>query len=232
VAIALRLVMRAITLFFAILLTVSACSDLTGYHGGSSRARLGGRSDSQDTNKMLEEGSRLQAAGKCNEAVSYFYHLAVMGQGFEIAQYHLAQCEMADSGSSGRSEKFLDGLLWMRRAAQAGYPEAQGALAVLYLEGPGWLRDPVEAAMWLSLYESNGRRRLVGFLPLAPETIARLRGVLSESDLAEGRRRSEAWKPAPWNPPDTSLIPQSGDSHIPRAGGHIWHPPTDGTPLL
>lgn len=175
----------------ALILAVASC-------GGSERKGppLG------DTSKILEEGTRLQAAGKCGEAIPYLYHLAAMGQGFEIAQYRLARCLLAEGAGNPGADATLDGLVWMRRAAAGGLGEAQGDLAILYLEGPPKLRDPVEAAMWLSIYESNGRRHLVGFTPLPVTTVRRLHDEIGDATMAEGQRRANAWRQIPWNPPD------------------------------
>ena len=171
-----------------------------------------------DSSKVLEEGTQQMAAGKCDQAVPYLYHLADQGQGFEIAQYRLGKCRLTQGGGDPNSDATLDGLLWMRRAAGGGQPEAQGDLAIFYTEGPAKLRDPVEAAMWLAIYESNGRRHLVGFNPMPVATLRQLKDTLGDANLAEGQKRANAWRQIPWNPPDRVLKPTG-------AGGQRFTPP-------
>jgi hypothetical protein len=189
-----------VPLALALTLTAAACG------GGSERKPP----PLTDSSKVLEEGTQLMAAGKCDQAVPYLYHLADQGQGFEIAQYRLGKCRLTQGGGDPNSDATLDGLLWLRRAAGGGQPEAQGDLAVFYTDGPAKLRDPVEAAMWLAIYESNGRRHLVGFNSMPVTTLRQLKESLGDTNLAEGQKRANAWRQIPWNPPDRTLKPSGG----------------------
>lgn len=199
-----------VPLALALILTAAACG------GGSKREPP----PLTDSSKVLEEGTHLQAAGKCDQAVPYLYHLADQGQGFEIAQYRLGKCRLTQGGGDPNSDATLDGLLWLRRAAGGGQPEAQGDLAVFYTDGPAKLRDPLEAAMWLAIYESNGRRHLVGFNPMPVATLRQLKETLGDANLAEGQKRANAWRQIPWNPPDRVLKPGGG-------GQRFTPPPAD-----
>ena len=193
-----------LALALALTLTAAACG------GGSKREPP----PLTDSSKVLEEGTLLQAAGKCDQAVPYLYHLADQGQGFEIAQYRLGKCRLTQGGGDPNSDATLDGLLWLRRAAGGGQPEAQAELANFYTNGPAKLRDPVEAAMWLSIYESNGRRHLVGFNPMPVTTLRQLKETLGDDNLAEGQKRANAWRQIPWSPPDRVLKPGGGGSRF------------------
>lgn len=185
----------------ALTLTVAACG------GGSKQPP-----PLTDSSKVLEEGTQLAAAGKCDQAVPWLYHLADQGQGFEIAQYRLGRCRITQGGGDPNSDATLDGLLWLRRAAGGGQPEAQADLAIFYAQGPAKLRDPLEAAMWLAIYESNGRRHLVGFTPMPVATLRQLQETLGDATLAEGEKRANAWRQIPWNPPDRGLKVTQGSS--------------------
>ncbi len=159
-------------------------------------------------NQAYATATELHARGKCREAAAIYFQVAMQGKGYEDAQYRLGECLIRLAGTADFSTDYLEGLVWLRRAAEAGWPEAQGALAVQYLEGPQNMRNPVEAAMWLNLYENNIGQKRLGFTPLATASIDRLKTTLNAADRAEGDRLAQSWRPVVWKP--IASIPAGG----------------------
>jgi len=148
----------------------------------------------------------LKASGNCAQSIPIFYRLARRGQGFELAQFHLGECLMRGAEQSAISTQFLSGLVWIRRAADAGAPQAQATLALFYLGGPESLRDRKEAALWFVLFESNPQRKKPGFSsPLSDEEVGRLEAAFSEDLRAEAEERARNWQRKVWTPPDEGL---------------------------
>lgn len=119
------------------------------------------------------------------------------GAGFEGAQHHMGAC-LISTAADDRTQ-YLEGLLWLRRSAEAGWPEAQGALAVEYVEGP--MPDLREAALWLALYDRNPRRIRVAFTPLPAEILTRLRSTIPAVLLAAGEEAADSFKISVWEAP-------------------------------
>lgn len=232
--------MRLPRLLLAVLLIalVAGCSS-----GPSSQSRRQGR-----TNAMLERiptvdiSSRqfsraidLKADGKCHEAAPLFYRMAIRGEGFELAQYHLADCLLRDAPQSAVNSAYLDALLWMRRAAEAGSPEAQAALAGLYAQGPSGIRNREEAAMWYALYDANPARKRPGFVPIPRERADEIEAAIADSRQA-GEARASAWSKTIWTPPTGAMPPASegpsrqdgGIEMLTPDGGNRRRPPQGG----
>jgi hypothetical protein len=139
----------------------------------------------------------LQNAGDCEKASKLLYRVAMQGNGYEDAQRRLGECTIALA--AGDRTKYMDGIVWLRRAAEAGWPEAQGLLAFEYATGP--MTDLVDAAKWLTLYDNNPRTKRLGFTPVPADKIARTRGKISPEQLAQGQAAAAAFVSVPWVPP-------------------------------
>ncbi|MFQ5346633.1 MAG: hypothetical protein ACE5ED_02160 [Rhodothalassiaceae bacterium] len=163
------------------------------------------------SSRLYTQALEMKAAGNCAGAIPGFYALAQRGAGYELAQYHLAACLLEDAPRSLSSTRFLDGLVWLRRAAEAGSPEAQGALALLYLDGPEGLRDSAEAAFWYELSLANPAAKRPGFTPLDRTKTERLESALSPALRAAARERIEGWQKVVWSAPKGALSP-AGES--------------------
>jgi TPR repeat protein len=134
-------------------------------------------------------------AGKCDKAIPKFYCLAVRGRGFEIAQNALGECLLRTAEGKNRANRYADGLAWIRRAANAGFADAQGTLVQIYLDGKaGADADPVEAALWYRLYQDNALRQSIGARPLADGLEERLAVALDEDQWDEAEQRAEGWR--------------------------------------
>jgi TPR repeat protein len=100
------------------------------------------------------------------------------------AQHHIG--DLYEEGR-GIGRDLEEAAIWYRRAAEQGYGRAQNALAILYVEGRGVDRDPVEAYGWFALAAGAGN----GF---AGRNLERLKGMLTEDEIAEGERRADAFE--------------------------------------
>ncbi|RME67733.1 MAG: sel1 repeat family protein [Alphaproteobacteria bacterium] len=179
-------------------------------------------------NAMFVRAEELRAAGDCATASAYYYRLARRGPGFERSQYGLGLCLIGDDPPARADTRFIEGLLWLRRAGEAGLPDAQLRLAELYLHGPAAMRDSTEAAFWWTLYERNGQRRAVGYVPPDPQRLAALADIWTEDVLRAAAARADAWQPAPWLPPDAAIGgPEGSDGAAPGHQHTGRRPPPD-----
>ncbi|MBI1181566.1 MAG: tetratricopeptide repeat protein [Alphaproteobacteria bacterium] len=174
-------------------LALAACSSGPRPHGSLPRDRNAVDRMSDAYVRAVE----LQNAGKCDEAVKLLRRAAEQGPGYEDAQRRLGECLI--QLSNGDKEKYAEGLLWLKRAAEAGWPEAEGALAYEYVTGP----EPnlIAAAKWLTLYDTNPRKKRVAFTPMLPSRVDRIRAALTPETLAEGRAAAAGFVPTVWEPP-------------------------------
>jgi hypothetical protein len=139
----------------------------------------------------------LQGKGDCEKASKLLYRVAMQGAGYEDAQRRLGECTIAMAGSD--RTRYMDGIVWLRRAAEAGWPEAQGSLAYEY--ATGLMADPVEAARWLTLYENNPRMKRLGFTPMPATKIAGIRARITPEQMAQGEAAAATFIPVAWAPP-------------------------------
>lgn len=155
--------------------------------------RIGVRSG-RDPNRAYIEATEFKAKGDCASVVKLVRPVANLGPGYENAQTLLGECLLGQA--DGRDE----GMMWLTRAADAGWPEAQALLASTYgAEAPA--RDALEAAYWLALYDSNPSKARVGFRAPDPRGLDALRASLSDADKAAGARRAATWQSKLWLPP-------------------------------
>ncbi|MGE0667565.1 MAG: hypothetical protein AB7O49_13490 [Sphingomonadales bacterium] len=141
----------------------------------------------------------LQGQGDCEKAIKLFRRVAMQGAGYEDAQRRLGECTILLAGSD--SARYKEGIVWLRRAAEAGWPEAQGALAYEYAAGP--TPDLAEAARWLALYQDNPRMKRLGFTPLPAAKLSAIRARLTPEQIEQGRTAAKSFAPVVWVPPAT-----------------------------
>jgi TPR repeat protein len=84
------------------------------------------------------------AAKKYDAAIAELQPLVDSGDGY--AKWKLAQLYLAGHGGTAG-----EGVALLQQAAEAGEPEAQSRLGVLYAKGEGVPQSDVEAYKWLSL---------------------------------------------------------------------------------
>ena len=161
--------------------------------------RIGVRSG-RDPNRAYIEATEFKVKGDCPSVITLLRPVANLGPGYENAQTLLGECLVLQA--DGRDE----GLMWIARAADAGWPEAQALLATTYgAESP--VRNGEEAAYWLALYDANTSKARVGFRAPDPRPLDALRASLSEADKAAGARRAATWQAKLWLPPADSEGP-------------------------
>jgi TPR repeat protein len=76
---------------------------------------------------------------------------------------------------------------WWTRAARQDSADAMFSLGVLYDEGTAGARDPVQAHMWYDLAAASGAAG-------AAEKRDALAAGMSAAEVAEARRRAQAWR--------------------------------------
>jgi hypothetical protein len=158
-----------------------------------------------DPNAIYSSAMDLKAKGDCASATAKLRPIANLGPGYENAQAALGEC-LTQTNDQKPDQKevpsdYLEGLAWLRRAADAGWPEAQGRLALLYAFGPGTLHNGEEAAYWLALYDANGNKARVSFVPMDAPTLKRVRDALTEEEKSVGDQRATQWQRRVWIPP-------------------------------
>jgi len=184
---------RPLAAILVLALAVTACSSKP-----SPRGRLPQDRNAVDRiSNAYVRAVELQGQGDCEKAGKLLYRVAMQGAGYEDAQRRLGECNIALS--KGDRTKYMDGIVWLRRAAEAGWPEAQAALAYEYATGP--MTDPADAAKWLTLYDGNPRTKRLGFTPYPADRLARIRARITPEQLAEGQAAAASFVPVVWAPP-------------------------------
>jgi len=161
-----------------------------------------------DPNKIFTEAMDLKSKGDCVQAAVQLRRVVVMGPGYENAQTALGECLTTTESIGDATSDYLEGVVWLRRAADAGWPEAQGRLAQVYASGPTSVRNSGEAAYWLALYDANPGKSRIGFVALDAAALAAVRKTLSSAEQEEGLRRAATWQRKVWLPP----APANADS--------------------
>ena len=154
-----------------------------------------------DANVAYGQGVELKAKGDCKGAVLKLRGPANLGPGYENAQTALGECLLQNAGNADLSSEYLEGLTWLRRAADGGWPEAQAMLAYADVAGPSALRNSGEAAYWLALYDTNPTKARVGFTPFDAGALTTIRASLTPADKAAGEKRAATWERKVWLPP-------------------------------
>lgn len=155
--------------------------------------RIGVRSG-RDPNRAYIQATEFKAKNDCASAIKLVRPVANLGPGYENAQTLLGECLITQA--DGRDE----GVMWITRAADAGWPEAQASLATYYgTDTVG--RSGGEAAYWLALYDSNPSKARVGFRAPDARALDAVRASLSEADKTAGARRAATWQSKLWLPP-------------------------------
>lgn len=173
-------------------IAITACSG-----GGAARKRdADGRviptlAEQDPSGTLYARAISRAATGECNDdTMNVLTCFAYRGHGYEGAQTALGQCYLA-SGSSA------EGAEWIRRAANAGWADAQRQMALLYLRGEGVGQSAVEGAKWARLYSRNARLLALGVQPdlsVAEE----FRGALSSEESARSEQLAMSWVPSYW----------------------------------
>ena len=182
-----------------------------GGPGGESAqmTERGGGFGNVDFNALYRRTLEEKAGGECQKTLAPLKTLAHQGPGYEGAQQALGECLLQNAAPEATTDQ-VDALVWLRRAAEGGRTEAQGALAAVYLDGPEALRNRDQALFWYALYKDNASRGRVAFVALAPATEARLKAAFADADLASVATDIANWQPTVWIPPKDSAFSGPG----------------------
>lgn len=179
---------------------IAACSG-----GGAARKRdsegrvLPTLAEQDPTGTLYAKSVSDAARGECDErTLDVLTCFSYRGHGYEGAQTALGQCLIATGDNT-------EGLDWIHRAADAGWPDAQKLLAQILLAGDVATRDGVEAAKWAKLYSRNPSLLSLGVQPDRDLALA-FQGEITSEQNTEADRRVAAWVPRYWAP--TSQVDQ------------------------
>jgi TPR repeat protein len=120
-----------------------------------------------------------------NDQAFIWYRKAAQ-QNLAEAQFNLGIMYAAGQGAP-RDDR--EAYIWYRRAAEQGHPRAQHNLAVVYANGQGAPQDYVQAYKWFSLAAKHGP------IEQALAYRNRLAGRMTNVQIDEARRLTEAWRP-------------------------------------
>lgn len=148
----------------------------------------------RDPNAAYIQAIALKDQGNCPGAIILLQPVAGLGPGYETAQTALGACLLAQDDTRD------EGVTWLTRAADAGWPEAQFALAQHYGAATP-ARDGTTAAYWLALFDNNPAQARVGFRAPDPNVLRTLRASLSTTEKDAGAALASGWERKLWIPP-------------------------------
>jgi hypothetical protein len=154
-----------------------------------------------DYNAVYADGMALKAKGDCTGAVPKLRQVAALGPGYEGAQTALGEC-LLQGNPADLTAEYQEGLTWLWRAADSGWPEAQVRLAYAYALGPKTVRNAEEAAYWLALYRNNTGKARIGFTPFPADQLAAIDASIPAAAKAAGEQRAATWQRKVWLPPN------------------------------
>lgn len=134
---------------------------------------------------VLAQARALEEKHGCEKALPAYRVASAMGEGQEAAQYELSAC-LFDARTPNNTETSLitdEANLWLNRAAFAGEPRAQRALAMRLANPTDPRHDPTMALAWAMIYEDNARNELVA-TPLPATLVAGLKSDLGPEQRA------------------------------------------------
>ncbi len=167
-----------------------------GAGGGPPSERNGAQG--LNSNERFKRAQSLWQQGDFESAIPLFRDIALNGSGFENAQYMLGDCLVQLGEKDGVfSARYLEGLSWLRRAADSGWPEAQAKLMNIHFSGPAQMLNLGEAAFWREVYLHNIMRQRVGFIPTKEAVLSELDAALTEQQRAEAKARAATWSLKP-----------------------------------
>ncbi len=191
------------------MLSLSACGG--GGDGGPSSREAGmyiqdiaGRGafirPGPSANKAYSDGIDFKTRGDCAKAILKLEPVANLGPGYENAQSALGDC-LITSAASAETSQYMEGLVWLIRAADGNWTEAHGKLAHIYALGPESHRNLDEAALRLALYRASASMARIGFTPLDTSVETAIATAVGPQRVKAGETRAATWQPKMWVPP-------------------------------
>ena len=165
-----------------------------------------------DMNRVYAEAIAQKERGDCAAATPNLQRVANLGPGYENAQTALGECLLEKASAENTPASYNEALMWLRRAADAGWPEAQFRMAYAHALGPATLRGADEAGYWLALYAANTSKLRVGFVAPPPAQVAALDAAVPEAAKKAGAARAASWRRQVWIPPNPPPNPPGPNS--------------------
>lgn len=144
------------------------------------------------------------AAKKYDAAIAELQPLADAGDGY--AKWKLAQLYLAGHGGSAG-----EGIELLKQAAEAGEPEAQSRLGVLYAKGEGVPQSDVEAYKWLSLATRGAAPGVSRVMAETNQSIVsqRITAEQRAEALAASEQAATAYQPAAAAPEPAPVVEET-----------------------
>jgi hypothetical protein len=184
-----------------------------GLGGGGQMIRPG-----PSANEAYSAGMDLKKKGDCKAAAEKLKPVAELGPGYENAQGALGDC-LLPTAPGAPADQTLEAMMWLSRAADGGWTEAQGRLAWVYALGPSAQRNLDEAAYWLTIYRMNASMTRIGFVPMDPAQEAAVEKAVGPDRLRAAAPRAAAWQRKAWIPPAKTEQPGPEMRGMRRGGG-------------
>jgi uncharacterized protein len=169
---------------------------LAGAQGDESARKALPELEHQLTREQLAEGQKRAGDFKLPEAPSLETQqgevdsqppadlLAKAEKGDAQAQNELG--EALHAGKGGVAKNAVAAVRWFRKAANQNHPAAQSNLGMCYERGDGVAKYEVEAYKWDLLAAAQGNTK-------AKRNATMLELMLSQPEIAEGKRRAQDW---------------------------------------
>lgn len=185
------------------LLALSACSGGGRHHaagrgGGDTHANAGDRGGARSPSDMFTRALALKSSRDCRKAEAPLKRLAAFGGGFEIAQFHLADCLLRRAKKATGAERTLltgQGLHWLELSARSDEPRSQALLVEFHMDVAHKTPDVLAAATWSLIFNDNGKRNYIETVVIAPAATARLDAAASDEIWAEAEEAARAFRP-------------------------------------
>tara|TARA_R110002124_G_scaffold16240_11_gene69663 strand:- start:2383 stop:3093 length:711 start_codon:yes stop_codon:yes gene_type:complete len=178
----------------ALVVGMSACAKGgAGHRRDESGRRIPNERDIDPAGTQYSDTMDKAASGDCSvEIVAVLTCYAYRGHGYEGAQTALGLCQTQNKNAA-------DGVTWLSRAANSGWPDAQKALVGIYLKGEGVDTDRVEAGKWAQLYRKNPSLLSLGVQP-DKKIAEQIREELTQSERIEASLKADQWNADFWKP--------------------------------
>ncbi len=155
-----------------------------------------------DVNRLYAEAMGQKERGDCTAAIPTLQKIATLGPGYENAQTALGECLIEKASADNAAATMNEALMWLRRAADAGWPEAQFRMAYVHALGSAQVRSTDEAGYWFALYNINTAKMRVSYVAPPQSQVAALDAAIPEAAKKAGAARAASWRRQAWIPPN------------------------------
>jgi TPR repeat protein len=147
-----------------------------------------------------------------NEADFVQWNRTAAEQGFAPAQHNLGVQYF--NGIRGLPQDSAEAMKWLRSAADQGWVPSQGMIAVIYSQGRGAAKDPVEAYKWFTLAAQGAQNPVRDQIRAARDELAK---SMNRGQIDDALRAASDWGPKLEAYPEAS-VPRLGEERAATAG--------------